>query len=365
MPFALKPPAGICRSAVLALSVLAGFAPAALAEQVKLGQPAATTLTFGPIFAAMELGYFKQEGIDLEILDFNGSSTLMPLVANKSVTFGFPGPDPLVVSHQKGKSPLPIKFVFNAARQNIWQFVVMDESPIKTLEELKGKKVGVASLGNATVLTSTAMLDEIGLKKGKDYTFMTIGMGPPAFRATVNGEVDTYNTYDTNIAAFEATGAKLRFLEQPKKYRELFSNGFVTHLDTIKEKPQLVAGFGRAVAKGIITCEVNPDFCVDAFYRARPDLKPAGLSDEEVMKRGKMILESRMKSYLAFPPGEPRRFGAYSEEAWKNHISVLYEGGVIQDKDITPADLYTPEFVDAFNDFDVEDIRKKAAALPK
>ncbi len=333
------------------------------AELVKLGQPAATTLTFGPIFAAMELGYFKEENIELEILDFNGSSTLLPLIANKTITFGFPGSDPLIVSHQPGKDPLPMKFVYNAARKNIWQFVVPAKSPLNSIEDLKGKTIGVAALGNATVLMTTAMLKEIGLTAGKDYSFLPIGMGPSAFRATMNGDVDTYNTYDTNIAAFEATGAELRRLPQPDKFRSLFSNGFVAHNDTIANRPDLIIGFGRAVTKGILTCEANPDFCVRTYYKMRPTLKPSGVSDEEALAIGKRTLDSRMESYLSFPAGAPRNFGEYPEQTWKNHIEVLFEGGVISTKNIDPSQLYTNAFVEKINNFDVKAVQDRAKLI--
>ncbi|WP_213769329.1 ABC transporter substrate-binding protein [Bradyrhizobium sp. dw_78] len=354
---------GRYRAAVACLAAMFLVTPAAKAESVKLGQPAATTLTFGPIFAAMQLGYFKEENIDLEILDFSGSSTLLPLIANKTITFGFPGSDPLIVSRQPGRDPLPMKFVYNAARRNIWQFIVPENSPLKTIADLRGKTIGVAALGNATVQMTTAMLKEIGLTAGKDYSFQTIGMGPSAFRATLTGQVDTYNTYDTNIAAFAATGAELRSLPQPDKFRNLFSNGFIAHLDTIAQRPDLIIGFGRAVTKGILTCEVNPDFCVRNYYKMRPNLKPSGVSDEEAVAIGKRILESRMESYLAFPEGAPRRFGEYSEQDWKNHIEILYEGGVVTTKDIDPSTLYTNAFVDQINNFNVKEVQDRARQL--
>jgi NitT/TauT family transport system substrate-binding protein len=353
----------LMRTAQLSVLVLAmAGTSGARAELVKLGQATNTSLTFGPIFAAIELGYFKQENVELEILDFQGASVLLPQVGNKAVTIGFPGPDPLIISHQPGRDPIPVKFFYNGARESIWEFLVPANSPLKTLNDLKGKTIGVGALANANVPITRAMLSEIGLTP-KDYSFMAIGVGAPAFRATLNGDVDSYNTFDTNIAAFETTGAKLRRLPQEQKYKDLFSNGFVAHVDTIRDRPDLVAGFGRALTKGIIVCEANPDWCVRNFYKHKPNLKPAGASEAEVLAKGKHILNSRMQKYLAFPAGKPRRFGEYSAEAWKNFVTALYQGGELKTTDIDVSALYTNDLVDRFNDFDVKAIQGQAKAL--
>src|SRR5690606_28623150 len=116
---------------------------------------------------------FEQENIQIEDLNFQGASVLMPQVANKEITIGFPGPDPLIVSQQPGRDPLPLQFFYNAARESIWEFLVLDESPLQALTDLKGKIIGVGALANANVPITRAMLREIGLE-ATDYSFMPI-----------------------------------------------------------------------------------------------------------------------------------------------------------------------------------------------
>lgn len=344
------------------LSLAAGTFAANAQEKIVVGQATSTSLTFGPVFAAIELGFFKEENLELDFKNFAGASVLIPQIANKSVTIGFPGPDPLILSRQPGRDPIPVQFFYNAARRSIWEFLVLDDSPIKTLKDMRGKKIGVGALANANVPITRAMLSELGLIMTKDYSFLAIGVGAPAFRATQNKDVDVYNTFDTNIAAFENTGVKLRRIPQNQKYHDLFSNGFAAHIDTIKEKPQIVIGFGRAFTKGIIVCEVNPDFCVRNFYKHNPTLRPQGVSDEEALKRGKHILASRMSSYLSFPGGK-RSFGVYSEKSWKDFVAALYKGGELKTDNIDVSTLYTNKFAAEYVRFDEAALRKQAAAL--
>ncbi len=332
-------------------------------EKVTLGQVTSTSLTFAPVFAAETLGFFADEGIELQHLNFQGGSVLQPQIANKQVMFGFTAVELAIISRQPGKDPIPLVFFYNGARESIWETVVLDSSPIKSLNDLRGKKIGIGATANANVPLTRAMLHDLGMDVIKDYSFLPIGVGAPAFRAVQNGDADAYNTFDSNIATFETTGVKLRKLEVPQKYRELFSNGFVAHRDTLRDKPELVVGFGRALTKGIIVCEENPSFCVRNFWKLYPNAKPQAVSDEEAMKKGLHVLQSRMQKYTYFPPGAKREFGIYSDKSWRDYVDVLYEGGELSTKDISVTGLYSNKFVPDFNNFDLNAIRKKAHSL--
>lgn len=332
-------------------------------EKVTLGQVTSTSLTFAPIFAAQTLGFFADDGIELQHLNFQGGSVLQPQIANKQVTFGFTAVELAIMSRQPGKDPIPLVFFYNGARESIWETVVLDSSSIKSLSDLRGKKIGIGATANANVPLTRAMLRDLGMEVTKDYSFLPIGVGAPAFRAVQNGDAEAYNTFDSNIATFETTGVKLRKLEVPQKYRELFSNGFVAHQDTLRDKPELVAGFGRALTKGIIVCEENPSFCVRNFWKLYPNAKPQATSDEEALKKGLHILQSRMQKYTYFPPVAKREFGIYSDQAWKHYVDALYEGGELSTKNINLSGLYTNDFVANFNDFNVDEVRKMARSL--
>lgn len=357
---------GVAAVSSILLSLGVSTAPATAQkalEKVKLGQVTSTSLTFAPVFAAQELGFFADEGIELEHLNFSGGSVLQPQIASKQVTFGFTAVETVILSRQPGKDPLPLVFFYNGARASIWETVVLDSSPIKKLADLKGKKIGIGAIANANVPMTRAMLRDIGMELTKDYSFLAIGVGAPAFRAVSNGDADAYNTFDSNIATFETTGVKLRTLEIPQRYKDLFSNGFVAHQDTLRDKPNLVIGFGRAFTMGIIVCEANPEFCVRNFWKHNPTLKPKNVSEEEALKAGLHVMQSRMKSYTYFPGATKREFGAYPDKVWRDYIDILFAGGELTTKDIDLKPIYSNKFVKDFNDFNLAELQKKAKAL--
>jgi NitT/TauT family transport system substrate-binding protein len=345
-----------------AISIMAS-PPLRADEVVTVAQATNMSLTFAPILAAEELGFFKQEGIKLELLEFQGAAVIIPQLINKSITLAYLNADPLIISGQQGRDRFPLKFFFNAARTSIWEFIVRDDSPVKRLGDLRGKTLGVGGLANANVPLTRAMFKELGLASSKDYSLVAIGVGAQAFHAVLTGEVDAYNTFDVNASNFEATGAKIRRLPVEQKYQDLFSNGFVTHQDFITQKPAMLAGFGRAFAKGVLICHDAPAYCVKTFWKRYPNAKPATGSDEEKLQYGLLSLRSRMDRYLSFPPGQPHRFGEFDPEAWQTYADVLYAGGEVKDRNVDVSTMYSNELVPAMNDFDVAAVRSLAKGL--
>lgn len=91
----------LCPRGIGALSaILFGLycGPAAAAStKVVLGYVPAVTISYASTMLAAELGYFKEEGIDISFVEFKGSAILLPQLVNKSVTIGYPNPDILIL----------------------------------------------------------------------------------------------------------------------------------------------------------------------------------------------------------------------------------------------------------------------------
>ena len=302
-------------------------APVHAQQKIVFGTVTVFNISLAPLFLAESAGFFKEEGIEVEKVPFNGTATLLPQMTAKRVHVGYPNPDVLIVSRQPGRDPLPLRFMFNVTRESAWEFVVPAASPVRTLADLKGKKVGV---------------------------------GAPAFLAFREGKVDALNLFDAQHATLETSGTAIRRLDMPKKYLDLHSNGFIVHDDMLKENPKLLAGFGRAFAKGIVACEANREACVRNFWTLYPSQKPAG-DEAKVMADQIKVMNSRFNKMLAFGGGK-RVFGEYSAQGWRDFTEALLVGGQIQTKDIDIGSLYTNALVPEFNRFDAAAVAAKAKA---
>ena len=348
-----------------ALALLVGavlpIRPAAAQDKVKFGTASSISLTSAPATLAISMGYFKDEGLDVEVVPFRGGSgVLIPQMINKSIQIGFPTLDVLMIARQPGRDYMPLKFFYNMTRTSIYEVVVLETSPIRQLADLKGKKIGVGALSWGNIPITKAMLKDAGVDNDD---LIAVGMGAASYQALTSGQIDALNLFDVPHAELESVGTKIRRLPLKSKFVGLGSNSLLAHEDTLKNQPRLIAGFGRAVAKATVACNANVPACVKAFWELYPQLKPTQGTEEEKLAKGVKVLQTRLDKMLAFAPGEPRNLGEFPASLWKDYIEVLHAGGQLSTTSIPLDSLYTNEFVREFNKFDVDAVVRAARAL--
>lgn len=348
---------------VVASSLLATAVTAQPLEFVKIGWPAGFASNMAHLTFGKELGLFKEEGLDYEVVSMQGTYPVIQQILSGGFHTGYVGVETVVNALQPGATPIPLRFVFNYTRQSIWEIVVPKDSPIKTLADLKDKTIGIAGPTFGNVPVTKAALGTVGVQPNQ-YSLFTVGTGGPAFRALTTGQVEALNLWDTMHATLEATGYQLREINFPTEFEGNPSHGFAVTEDLMKTRPEFVARFGRAIAKGIVACDANLEECIRSFWRAYPAQKPQGPESEAMAKELK-ILSARMKKLMYFGPGEKPLLGSFTDAEWQGVIKSLKLGGVITVTDLPMDKLYTNRFVTDFNKFDRTDIIKRAKAATK
>ncbi|MGE0745164.1 MAG: ABC transporter substrate-binding protein [Rhodospirillales bacterium] len=340
---------GWALAATAAAMLLTAVAPAG-AEKLVFATPSPVSISYAPWSAAFQLGYFKEEGLKVEMVQIEGSGKLIPQVANKSVDIGWPNPDVVVIGAQPGRDPLPVKFFYNHLPRSVWEIVVGARSPIQTVADLKGKKVGIQSFSSGSIPLLQAILHDAGLKEGQDLELIPVGFGGPAFRAIRSDEIQALFLFDIMHEILRGTGFPIRRLPLKPAHADLLGNGFMTHVDNLQAKRQALAGFGRAVTKGSIACWANKEACVRLHWKHYPQQKPTTGDEADNIAKNVAMLEARFPALIPDPMSP--KIGAYEAQSWQELADVLLESGKIKTRDIPIATLYTNDLVPAFNDFD-------------
>jgi NitT/TauT family transport system substrate-binding protein len=356
------------RAAISAICFAAFFSMPAAAQkvdQVVYGTASRVGLANASMYLAETLGFFKEEGIEIKTVQFDSTGVLMPQIASKAITIGYPIPDPVIISHDKGKDPLPIQYFYNVTRLYNWEMVVPADSPIKTLADLKGKTIGVIGLGVGNVPVTRSYLREAGLDSEKDVKIIGVGQGASAINAFKTGRIDALNQFDVVHAQMENDGIAIRRIPLPEKYRVLSGNSFATHIDTIRDNPDLIRRFGRAYTKGMVACDANPAGCVTMMWQKYPETRPTAGDMAKNLEDSVRILKANLATKM--PPGDhaSRQYGAFGEQSWKTSLEILVQNGMVQDPKIDLSRLYTNAFVPDFGKFDVDAVIKKAQAIGK
>jgi NitT/TauT family transport system substrate-binding protein len=226
-------------SAAAAILALALVAPASAAEKLRVGKAVAFAWTFTPLDVGMQMGIFAKHGIEVEASAFNGDARLQQGLTSDSIDIGI-GSGPGMAFMVKG---VPAKAVGAMAGvpRNMAVMVGYD-SPIKTVDDLKGKKLGVTTVGSLTDWIGK----RIGTQKGwgpAGITTVPVGGMPPARAAIKTNQIDGY------IGALEIGIS----LEEAKEWRVItsatpFVDHFITHVffvreDVIANRPQAVKAF--------------------------------------------------------------------------------------------------------------------------
>jgi NitT/TauT family transport system substrate-binding protein len=329
-------------------------------DKVVYGTASRVGLANAAMFFAEGLGFFKDEGIDISTVQFDGTGVLLPQLATKAVTIGYPIPDFLIISNDTGKDPLPLKFFYNVNWLYNWEIVVPADSPINTLKDLKGKKIGVNSLSTGNVPITRSALKEAGLQVGTDVELITTPQGAAAVEALKSKRVDALNFFDVFHAEIELGGTPLKRIPFPERYRVLFGNSFATHVDTLRDNPDLLERFGRAYSKGLIACYSVSENCVRNMWKMYPTTKPTQGDEAKALAASVKILQVNLGFKMPAGWPEKKEFGYFSKTSWDTLLSIMTENGTIKNPSLDVTKFYTNDLVPGFGKFDAAEVIARA-----
>lgn len=167
-----------------------------------------------PLTIAEQLGYFKDEGLDVTIVDFAGGSKALQAVVGGSADVVSGAFEHTIVMQLKGQ---PMRaFVLQGAAPQIVLGVNPKTMPdYKSIADLKGKKIGVTAPGSSTNIVANYVLAKGGLKP-TDVSFVGIGAGNGAVAAMRAGQIDAISNLDPVITLLARSG-DLKIISDTRK----------------------------------------------------------------------------------------------------------------------------------------------------
>jgi NitT/TauT family transport system substrate-binding protein len=320
-------------------------------------------LTYPWLMMPVALDWWKQEGLDVEVLPVGGSLQAIQMLVAGAVDMAQLNANSIIQGNVMNGVPV------RAVMQNgviDWSLVTLEESPITEAAQFKGADIGVLSLASGGNNFLKAYLGSQGLDPESDIRLIATGAGAPALEALRGDRVKGLMFWGSMIASFENQGAKLRYFRDPawQEYPD-FSLGALQ--STIDGDPELVEKIARGAARATVFAMANPD-CVRRLHWARwPETRPTGAPDEETAIRWDMnSLQAQLGSMkAAFEANGGRLWGRTTPEAFGKMQDFMHRTGVI-DKTLDPAEFVIdrPGFFEAVNDFDRAEVEAQARSCP-
>lgn len=317
--------------------------------KITVGAPSIMGPNNSPIAVAQGLGYFADEGLDVDFIATGGSAESVQATLSGQIQIGSSTSEPIYQLEERAKSGEDVVMVYNYLRAPTGSIAVLEDSPIASVDDLAGTVIGADSLGSGNVLLAEGILSLGGVDPA-DVTFVSTGTGAPALQALTSGQVDALSLWDTEYAAIEAAGHPLRYFLDPG-VEDLFSTTFFVTPDYAKDNADVIEGFGRALAKATLFTATNPEAALQVMYEQYTDTRLPGTTLEEQLAKDSISLKARIERLTAGDPAGTGTFGEYPEGAVDNWIAFAVNAGIIDAK-IDGSGLFTNDFVAAYNDFD-------------
>ena len=319
---------GLVIAAVLTCGSCPAFAQSASPAKASLRLDWKAGGQHAPFYLARERGYYRDEGIDLDIISGSGSSDVVKQVGSKAVEFGIA--DALVLV-QAAEQRVPLTAV--AAYYQHTPIVVLSprSKPVTDPRQLtQGVKLG-SKKGSATFQGLTAFLaaNDIPLEK---VTLIDIGFG---VQPLLVKQVDAMMGFSMNepIEA-ESAGLPVTVMAISDHGVDAYGLMIVSNPDLIAKNPALVKGFLKATARGLSDATKDPAAAVAAVTRA--------VSESDAAREAK-VLDRTLPYFRNDDKGAPGP-GWQSEDRWEHTIAIAKKLGLV-DHDLSARRLFSNDML--------------------
>ncbi len=279
------------------------------------------------LFAAQENNYFKEQGLEVDIVNPSSQGTLEQLVATGHVDFG--------ISHQEQVttariSDLPLVSLAAILQHNTSGFASLKNKNILSAKDFENKVYGGWGLPS-----ETAVLTALMQKDNADFnTIKMVNIGEADQLASLNKDIDlTWIFYGWTGIQAEIRKQELNvlWLKDVDPALDYYTPVFVTNEKMIQEKPHVVKKMMAAVSQGYQFAIANPDQAADILIKHSPE------SDPEMIKKSQKWLSPQYQADAA-------RWGEQKETVWTAYAKWLFDNKLVP-KMIDPAKAFTNEFL--------------------
>ena len=348
------------RRCLLLLSLLAAL-PALAAERpseviLAIGDPA-LSIAVSPYASLQQAVGLDQRfaGVKVKVQATAGATASAQAIANGNAFYTWGGTPSLVAAAAQDRRLAIIAI----DAYNPWRVVVLPDSSVKTVADLKGKIIGTPSLGAAAYLYGLAVLKGAGLDPQKDVTILPVGVGAQAADALKTGKVQAYAGYDNpNAIIGNLLGTDLRVLNSPL---DTMKGGAVILVarESIEKYPQIVGGLCRAFYASLVFAKANPEATIRTHWQAYPEQRPSNKTDAEALADAKRVLKPRTDGGTL--RGAEGLFGNQTISEIQEVVAEYARTGLLQSEP-NLADLVDQRFKHECGGFDADSIAAEARA---
>ena len=207
------------------------------------------SIFYAPQYAAIHLGYFEQEGIEIELSNGQGADKVMAAVLSDNMDIGFAGPEAAIYVYNEGKEDFAEIFALLTQRDGSF-LLAREPDPDFTWDKLKGKHILPGRKGGVPYMTLEYVMKQHGLDPQNDL-LMDNSIQYALMAGAFTGGTGDY------VTMFEPTGSMMEKEKQGyivasigAESGEIPYTAYFAKKSYIEKNKDLIERFTRAIYKG-------------------------------------------------------------------------------------------------------------------
>jgi NitT/TauT family transport system substrate-binding protein len=314
-------------------SMLVSGAPLAANKDVKFSLDFVPEGFHAPFYAALEKGFYGEEGLNVRISRGYGSGETVRKVATGEFDIGLAHMVPIISS--RVNQNVEIRGVMQYMERDMLAIWVRDDGTIKSPKDFEGK-TGATSPGNAQFVFFPALAKAAGFDASKvNWKTADAALLGPMLLQKQADLIPLYLLHGPRLIPQAAErGMKLKAFEYADYGLDTYAEALIVKNETIAKDPGMVQGFVRATLKGIRWAADNPDEAATIVVKHNPEMDLASARGSWEMAKKNMFTPKALKDGV----------GRFETEKLKTTIQAV-AGGLDLPRTPTNDEIATNQFV--------------------
>ncbi|WP_379128121.1 ABC transporter substrate-binding protein [Paenibacillus sp. sgz500958] len=278
------------------------------------------------LYAAKELGYYEEEGLDVEIVQ-PGTAGADTMVTSGEAAFGISAQEGLTLARLQG---VPLVSIAAIIQHNTSGFAAPVDRNIKSPKDFEGKTYG----GWGSPAEEAAMKAIMDPEGGDVKKVKQVNIGEADYFTAVKRDIDfawIFYAWTGIEAELRGEPLDMLYLKDYAPQLDYYTPVLTTSEKAISENPELVKAFLKATSKGYQYAIDHPEAAAAILTKAVPDL------DADLVLASQKWLSPKYKD-------DAPRWGEQKESVWKDYGDWMY-GLKLLDKPLDAASAFTNEFL--------------------
>lgn len=332
---------------LLLSSALAVFAAPLAAQDmttVNLINPLPRSTQFFPLVVGEALGYFAEEGVEVNVLPSDTSIPYAAFLQNGQADVAMLDPVETINAVVAGTGITTVYEVMQNAPEAIG---VLESSEYTSVDQLAGTTVGLVSDRDRSFLQAAMTAAGASID---DVSTVVLGESGPTLAAAIrDGSVSAISGAAPDWIALIVSGIKMRMIT-PEEVLASPANTFAINAANVEPKREAMEAFLRAWSKGMYAASVNPEAVAEILRQSVP-------TEWENAEAGQLYLDMSIGMNVSVT----EQLGDLQPEVWTGiQPRLLSSGAIPEEVDVTT--FLNDTYIDAANDWDRAEVEAEVAA---